>query len=49
MKIKNKYVIIIASLILIANISPSFWQVITTGAIGFFLSYLIVKIRKEKS
>ncbi len=47
MKFKNKYLIIISSLILFSAIFPDFWQVGITGIIGFFLAYLITKMNSD--
>ena len=45
MKLKNQYLILITSLILVSSIFPDFWQVTMTGVISFFIAYLITKIK----
>ena len=46
MKLKTQ-VIIISILVAISATFPQFWQVSVTGAIGFFMAYLLVKIKAD--
>jgi len=48
MKIKNKYIILIALLILTATILPNYWQLGMTAMVGFFLAYLTKGQRARK-
>jgi hypothetical protein len=49
MKISSKFVAIITIIILLSRIFPEYWQLGITGAISFFLAYLIAKINNNKS
>ena len=47
MKKFKTQLIIISVLVAMSATFPQFWQVSVTGAIGFFLAYLITKIKSE--
>ena len=47
-KLKNQ-LIIIAILVAISATFPQFWQVSITGAIGFFIAYLLTKMKAENN
>ena len=46
MKLKTQ-LIIISILVAMSATFPQFWQVSITGAIGFFLAYLLTKIKSD--
>jgi hypothetical protein len=48
MRIKNKFLVIIAIIVLISGIFPEFWQIGITGVISFFLAYLVTKINHNQ-
>ncbi len=47
MKIQNKYIILMALLILTATVLPNYWQLGMTAMVGFFLAYLTKGSRKR--
>ena len=45
MQFKRQYWLLLTIVILLSRLFPDFWQVVITGAIGFFMAYLITTIR----